>query len=385
VPELGATQRVSRGHPCPVCGRPDWCLIARAGRYAVCMRVESDRPARSRSGGWVHRLDTSHSAGAWSDPPPAPATSPAPVASLERRDRVYRRLLQAAPLSARHRLELEARGYSPDELRCRTYGSLELRGRARLARRCAEGADDLAGVPGFWVAEQDQRPYWTLAGPPGLLIPCLDPNKKVRGLRIRPDCPDRAGGKYVWLSSKTKPGGVGSGLHCHVAQPTFPPRVEGEVWVVEGEIKADLAAERLGSLTVSIPGVAAWGLALEDLGLLLPCGGTVVVALDADWRENSQVHQAVWGLAQACTGLGYRVEVALWEMTHKGLDDLLQAGLRPRRTAPTELPAPPWAPKISSRPLAWLPPGQGKRQPAWTLAEARERLRETLASLFPSS
>lgn len=48
--------RVSERHPCLICERPDWCLIARGNppTRAICARVES----RFRWGeaGWLHRL-----------------------------------------------------------------------------------------------------------------------------------------------------------------------------------------------------------------------------------------------------------------------------------------------------------------------------------------
>jgi len=46
--------RVSRGEPCPVCGKPDWCVVSNDGGTAICMRVESGRP--HGRGGWVHVL-----------------------------------------------------------------------------------------------------------------------------------------------------------------------------------------------------------------------------------------------------------------------------------------------------------------------------------------
>ena len=43
--------RVNKLNPCPVCKKPDWCRVFADG-WAECMRVQSDRPAKS--GGWLH-------------------------------------------------------------------------------------------------------------------------------------------------------------------------------------------------------------------------------------------------------------------------------------------------------------------------------------------
>jgi len=45
--------RVSRNRRCPICGKADWCLVARDGSAAICPRVESDRPTKC---GYYHRL-----------------------------------------------------------------------------------------------------------------------------------------------------------------------------------------------------------------------------------------------------------------------------------------------------------------------------------------
>jgi len=46
-------QRVSRSAPCPICGRPDWCLIGRDNTDRVlCQRVAS--PLRWKNAGWIH-------------------------------------------------------------------------------------------------------------------------------------------------------------------------------------------------------------------------------------------------------------------------------------------------------------------------------------------
>jgi hypothetical protein len=200
----------------------------------------------------------------------------------------------------------------------------------------------------------------------------LAPDGQVRGLRIRPD--DQGdGGKYRWLSSNGRDGGTGSGAHCHVARPLGAAR-PGEVWVTEGEIKADLAAERLGAVVLSVPGVDLWQRALPDLAELLPGGGRVVVALDADWRDKPPVHRAVWSLLLACGAIGYDAEVALWDLNHgKGLDDLLTAGRNPALHPPTDIPPPAWGLKVSSRIVCETREPTGRDHPI-PLAEARRRL-----------
>lgn len=50
--------RASRRCPCPICGKPDWCLVSRDDledpSSVICSRIESDR--RWGAAGWFHRL-----------------------------------------------------------------------------------------------------------------------------------------------------------------------------------------------------------------------------------------------------------------------------------------------------------------------------------------
>ncbi len=57
---------VSASNPCPVCKKPDWCLVAPDGSAAICQRVESAK--RCGDAGWLHRLAE-----------PAPTRPPAPT------------------------------------------------------------------------------------------------------------------------------------------------------------------------------------------------------------------------------------------------------------------------------------------------------------------
>jgi hypothetical protein len=236
----------------------------------------------------------------------------------------------------------------------------------------------LDGVPGFFRKDSEAGPRWTIAGSPGLLIPCRATDGRIRALRIRPDDP-RGAGKYRWFSSTERPGGVGSGVHSHVARPTSAAAEPGTAWITEGEFKADLAADWLHALVVSIPGVSSWSLALPDIVELLPDGGRVVVALDSDWRVKPPVLEAAWCLAVSCEVLGYGVEVATWDVNHKGLDDALAAGVVVERKPPTVLIEPTWPLRLRSRVLAVAP--SRKEPTAIPLETMRRKLDETFAQL----
>ena len=48
--------RVSNARPCPVCHKPDWCLVAADGSAAICARVLEGSVKRCGEAGWLHRL-----------------------------------------------------------------------------------------------------------------------------------------------------------------------------------------------------------------------------------------------------------------------------------------------------------------------------------------
>lgn len=45
----------SRREPCPICGKPDWCIISNDGHVAICNRIQSNH--RCDGGGWLHVLE----------------------------------------------------------------------------------------------------------------------------------------------------------------------------------------------------------------------------------------------------------------------------------------------------------------------------------------
>lgn len=51
--------RVSRGNPCLICGKPDWCGRSTDGVYAICMRISEGSIKTTGNGGSLHVLQNS--------------------------------------------------------------------------------------------------------------------------------------------------------------------------------------------------------------------------------------------------------------------------------------------------------------------------------------
>ena len=53
-------QRVSRNSPCPICEKPDWCLVAEDGSAAICQRIQEGSVKQCGDAGWLHVLSNRH-------------------------------------------------------------------------------------------------------------------------------------------------------------------------------------------------------------------------------------------------------------------------------------------------------------------------------------
>lgn len=257
-----------------------------------------------------------------------PAPPPRPVVDAELADLAYRALLSRLTLSDAHRAALLARGMTDEQIARHGYVSSpanEEERRSLAAEVAAEVARDLAGAaPGF-VRDTQGRPT-LVCGDDELLIPVRDAQGRVVGIRRRLDDPGD-GGKYRWFSAKDGRHSVGQdGNTVHVARPAR--QRTDRVVVVEGEIKANVAADRFGCIVVSVPGVSAIRGVLPALAEL--SSAEVVLAYDADMVTNPNVARSEMMLAHRLIDAGYRVARWTWELADaKGLDDLIALGLLP--------------------------------------------------------
>ncbi len=299
--------RVKRRNPCPVCGKPDWCLVSQDGKTAICARIESDKPAGNKGAGWIHALVNSM---------PLPLLKPdakqTPKAAPDVLDTAYRALLSELPLSETHRENLQRRGLTDAQISSLGYRTLQPNGCRELITRLKAKGIRLAGVPGFYV----DAGQWQSAGPAGVAIPVKDTRSRIAGLQVR--CDKAEGGRYKWVSSKRFNAGCSPGAPVHVAGKVS---FNGEVWVTEGPIKADVAALKLNRVVLAVPGVGNWPGVLPILRELKP--ERVIISFDMDKNQNTAVRLYLDTLTACLIRSGIRTFEADWDTHFKGLDDLL--------------------------------------------------------------
>lgn len=249
-----------------------------------------------------------------------------PIAPIEHRHKVYSALIEILPLLPAHRADLLRRGLSDAVIERNGYRSLPVRpeNRWKVCERLVQ-AHDLSGVPGFYINKAGK---WDMVSAPGYLIPVRDPKGRIQGMQVRLDNP-KDGHKYIWFSSRGRPNGCGARVWVHVAEPLGTPP-EKRVWITEGPLKSDVSAHYLGVRFLGVPGATAWGNVIETARAV--GAKEVVLAYDADQRENPTVKRAAGELAEELKSNRINVLPAVWspEMG-KGIDDACVTLTRERK------------------------------------------------------
>jgi hypothetical protein len=154
----------------------------------------------------------------------------------------------------------------------------------------------------------------------------------------------KQGQRYWWWSSGSKDNGasIGGPLPVHLALPhpclkywqvgqTADTLIDcSEVWVTEGPIKADKAADGLVKPVFGIPGAGAFSLLLEPLKQL-GCK-RVVFAYDADVVNTPEVEMALEQCVEFfAKETDMALSLAMWDISQgKGIDDLLDNNFIPQ-------------------------------------------------------
>lgn len=314
---------------CPVCNKPDWCMISEDGKLALCQRIANDHP--NKRGGWWHSLS--------SDPiQKVEKRKRKEKATLIQLDLIYRAVLKVFPLLEEHRDKLLNRGLTKEEIYLHGYRSLPVErynGIKMLENYFKK--DVFAQVPGFCKRKgKNGGSYWWIQGGSGILIPVISLDehnlRRVAGLQVRLDDPTR-NTKYLNLSTDGYEGGTSCGILTHVA---LPEKINtNDIWITEGTIKANVLMTRLQASAIGLSGVAGWHDVIDMIKKIHHKHkiheGNIIIAFDADYEEKEQVFQHMAQMYKALEEEfnqdNFPIYFATWNINEgKGIDDFIMSG-----------------------------------------------------------
>lgn len=153
----------TKNRPCPICGKPDWCLIDHERNLTICQRVESKR--RIGDAGWLHGVRRPDEA-AWVFRPPKPEERP----TIDWQARHEQAMQAVDSLPRRSGLTIEALavqvGLSEAALGCIEVGCIPERLCWTFPMR-----DDTGAVIGLRTRTIDGRKYAVPGSRNGLFLP----------------------------------------------------------------------------------------------------------------------------------------------------------------------------------------------------------------------
>lgn len=337
-------QRVSRRSPCRICGKPDWCSTTKDFTIAFCARSVTNADRLSSTGwGIFYYYHRSPSRIGHALPQKQLSRSkPASAASVEVRDKIYKRLIQLSPLPEDSKRIFVNEWLTKQGQGLERFGILPklVINRHALALSLIEsliketGAiPTFKGVPGFWQGSNGRPRLGSDFDYDDelLLIPFLDSNGLIQACQIKAiGRTKNALGKYQWLSSTGKREGSSSGtpLH-HEGSKGSRGKTTRTVLVTEGVLKAAATQRLLPDRYV----VANGGVATSHQEIVKVARRKLLeIAFDADCFTNPHVARAMASLLarriheQSFLSCNEPTKILAWDRRFKGIDDALIAG-----------------------------------------------------------
>lgn len=195
-----------------------------------------------------------------------------------------------------------------------------------LTERLIKQGCTIQGVPGFYM---DDKGNWTVkfsSRTSGILIPAVGIDGLIHGAQILLDVPlknpddppEKAGAKYIWLSSSTKHMGVTSGSPVHFVGNPFARTI----YVTEGLLKADIAHYLMNRSFAAIAGANNVA-QLAPMFALLAQNGTelIVEAHDMDKYNNEMTAKGSSRIYLLARQYGMDCRRLTWNPNYKGIDD----------------------------------------------------------------
>lgn len=252
-----------------------------------------------------------------------------PRAGIQEIHQTLSLLLEMLTLTSVHRehLRSERRGLTDDQIDSFGFKSTPPYFLCRsLTERLIKKGCIVQGVPGFY---QNRDGQWTVkfnSRTAGILIPVIGVDGLIRGAQIlldhpikdKDDPPDKAGTKYLWLSSSGKHLGITSGSPVHFVGNPFARTI----YVTEGILKSDIAhclMNRSFAATAGANNVKQ----LDPLFALLAQNGTeqIIEAHDMDKYSNKMTDNGGSKIYVLARKYGMECRRLTWNPNYKGVDD----------------------------------------------------------------
>ncbi len=400
--------KVNKYNPCPICGKPDWCFSSFSTysfeegmdedfEFVACRRVTSPQAAGVNGNYYVFsneskkdnvsiyeevmqrahrfkRMGIDENIKVSKDYKVKTSKrrvclSENKLASVEKRDAVYRAFLDLLFLEDYHRRSfydelwdhdlieksmfksLPPSGYQVSQIikkkkkneELTDYELLSLNSKNLSRKKIAEKLylqfGDLEGIPGFYLkhTKYNNENYWTFCGSQGIVMPMYNVDGKIYGLRIRLDEVGKSG-KYKWfqsvyekLDNETETEAFfknvynkGSNLPSGISYK-FPAYQTPFLFATEGEKKQHVVVEKERLACANIPGVSSFSAILQDTDRLKELGiKYIIIGYDADKSENTHVLKAELKLIKALLEEGFEIYIAGWDTNYgKGVDDVI--------------------------------------------------------------
>lgn len=276
------------------------------------------------------------------------------LAPLEVRHAVYSELIRLSPASNYDRelvsglKGLLSRGFLRKDVM--KFGALppEMSERDRLAYKLSrfvrknfssivENQRDvpLIGIPGFWREPGGRVRLWKKVNydQPFLIIPYRDQEGRIQACQLRAggDDTDRKK-RYCWLSSASRPKGMGTGDPLHFAFLARDCPLGTPLLITEGALKAEaFVSLRPRNFVIATSGVGN----SSDSLIAATRGYDMLIGFDIDHRSNPTVcgQLAVLIAKRISDTEGQQkttvtTKIVVWDSSAKGIDDAALAGIR---------------------------------------------------------
>ena len=252
-----------------------------------------------------------------------------PRASLQEIHRTFSLLFEMLTLRTPHRLHLRSdkRGLTDVQIDTLGFKSTPPPFLCRsITDRLIQQGCTVQGVPGFYLEEGGS---WTVKfhrRTAGILIPAVGIDGLIRGAQIlldtpikdKNDPPDKAGTKYIWLSSSNRNMGVTSGSPVHfIGNPR-----SRTIYITEGLLKADIAHMLMDRSFVAVAGANNLQ-QLDPLLAALAQNGTelIIEANDMDKFNNNMTSRGASKVYLMAKWHGMDCRPLTWNPNYKGIDD----------------------------------------------------------------